>query len=73
MTYQPPSPSEFKTLIHERLGLTRSQAGKLADVSGNKIGQWSAGKGQVPFSVLATIINQSMGVTISQENWRSEI
>ncbi len=72
MSYQPPTPHELRNLLTQ-LNLSRSEAGKLADVSGDKIGKWCAGKGQMPFSVLHTIINKSIGENVSQSEWRSEI
>ncbi len=71
--YKPPSPEELKDLVHVKLKLSRSEAGGLADVSGGKIGQWSAGKGQMPYSVLATIINRATGKTVTPEDWRDQI
>ena len=72
MTYKPPTTQELRDLL-ARLNLSRSQAGKLADVTGDKIGKWCAGKGQMPFSVLHTIINKSLAIDVSQGNWREEI
>ena len=72
MTYKPPTPKELRDILAQ-LNLSRSQAGKLADVSGDKIGKWAAGKGQMPFSVLHTIINKSLAIDVSQGNWREEI
>lgn len=71
--YRPPTPDELKNLIHVQLGFSRSEAGELADVSGGNIGKWSAGKGQIPYSVLCTIIARATGKIVSPENWREEI
>ena len=69
--YVPPSPEELRLLLQD-LGLSRSEAGKLADVTGNKIGKWCSG-GAIPYSVLFTIIAKSNGIKISADSWRNEL
>lgn len=69
--YVPPTPEELRALL-QNLGLSRSEAGKLADVSGNKIGKWCSG-GAIPYSVLFTIIAKSSDVQVTQADWRNEL
>lgn len=73
MTYIAPSPDEIKSLIHQRFELSRSEAGSLADVSGGAVGKWTAGKGVMPYSVLAVIVFKQTGVMVSLDDWRNEI
>jgi hypothetical protein len=71
--YDPPSPDEFRQLL-QTLALSRGQAGKLADVTGNRVGKWcSAGGGTVPFSVLFTIVSRHLNIRISPLLWRDEL
>lgn len=71
--YDPPSPDEFRQLLQD-LELSRGQAGKLADVTGNRIGKWcSAGGGAVPFSVLFTIVARQRNIQLSPHLWRDEL
>jgi predicted transcriptional regulator len=69
--YISPSPEELKSLLYE-IGLSRSETGKLADVTGNKIGKWCSGD-VMPYSVLFTIVAKSYKINISQKSWREEI
>ena len=69
--YVPPSPEELKALL-QVMALSRGQAGKLADVSGNKVGKWCSG-GAIPYSVLFTIIAKAADIQVSQVDWRSEL
>ena len=69
--YIPPSPEELRSLL-QKMGLSRGEAGKLADVSGNKIGKWCSG-GVIPYSVLFTIIARHSKVQISEAGWREEL
>lgn len=71
--YDPPSPDEFRELL-QTLALSRGQAGKLAGVTGNRIGKWcSPGGGTVPFSVLYTIVSRGQNIGISPSLWRDEL
>mgnify|MGYP000454027810 CR=1 FL=1 len=69
--YVPPSPEELRLLLQD-LGLSRSQAGKLADVTGNKVGKWCSG-GAIPYSVLFTIVTKSLDIKVSATGWRDEL
>ncbi|RVU81549.1 hypothetical protein EOL70_26275 [Leucothrix sargassi] len=69
--YVPPTPEELRALL-QALGLSRSEAGKLADVTGNKIGKWCSG-GAIPYSVLFTIIAKHNGILLSAGSWRNEL
>ena len=69
--YVPPSPEELRLLLQD-LGLSRSQAGKLADVTGNKVGKWCSG-GAIPYSVLYTIFSKSLNIQVSAAGWRDEL
>lgn len=70
--YDPPSPAELRAIL-QALGLSRSQAGKLADVTGNRIGKWCSAGAAMPYSVLFTIVSKHCNLPLSTANWRSEI
>lgn len=71
--YDPPSPDELRELL-QVLELSRGRAGKLADVTGNRVGKWcSAGGGSVPFSVLFTVIARHQHLQVSPSLWRDEL
>lgn len=69
--YIPPSPEELRSLLQE-MGLSRSEAGKLADVSGNKVGKWCSG-GAIPYSVLFTIVARHFEIQVSKAGWKEEL
>ena len=41
----------------------------LADINRNKVGQLVSGNGQIPYSVLYTIIHKTLGVAITYDDW----
>lgn len=69
--YIPPSPEELRSLLQD-MELSRGEAGKLADVSGNKVGKWCSG-GAMPYSVLFTIVAKKYDLNISMADWREEL
>ncbi len=70
--YDPPSPEEFRELL-QTLELSRGQAGKLSDVTGNRVGKWcNTGSGSIPFSVLFTIVARHKNLQLSPAMWRKE-
>ena len=70
--YVPPTPEELRALL-QAVGLSRSQAGKLADVTGNSVGKWCSSGGAIPYSVLFTIVAKSCNLQVSSIDWRGEI
>lgn len=70
--YIPPSPDALREILHT-LGLSRSQAGKLADVTGNRVGKWCSNGGAIPYSVLFTIFAKRCNLHVSPMDWRDEI
>lgn len=70
--YDPPNPEELREIL-QTLGLSRSQAGKLADVTGNRIGKWCSAGAAMPYSVLFTIVAKHCNLQLSEADWRSEI
>lgn len=71
--YDPPSPDEFRELLQD-LELSRGQAGKLADVTGNRVGKWcGTSGGTVPFSVLFTIVARQRNIRLTPHLWRDEL
>ncbi|WP_298613435.1 hypothetical protein [uncultured Thiothrix sp.] len=78
--YKPPSPQELEYLLFKvivpALNIEESKGSKLAalaDIDRKKIGQWVSGNGQIPYSVLYTIVNKALDIKISCENWRAEV
>lgn len=79
-TYKPPTPEELEHLLFKvvapALNIQESkgsQLAALADIDRKKIGQWVSGNGQIPYSVLYTIVNKALDIKISCENWRAEV
>lgn len=70
--YDPPNPEELREIL-QTLGLSRSQAGRLADVTGNRIGKWCSTGAAMPYSVLFTIVAKHCNLQLSEADWRSEI
>ena len=78
--YKPPTPTELEYLLFKiiapALEIEESKGSRLsalADVDRKKIGQWVSGNGQIPYSVLYTMVHKSLGIAISCENWRTEV
>ncbi len=71
--YIPPSSNELRELL-QMIKLSRGQAGKLADVTGNRIGKWcSPNGGAIPYSVLFTVLARGCGLQVSPALWRDEL
>lgn len=79
-SYIAPTPEELEYLLFKQivpaLGIQESKSASLAalaDIDRKKIGQWVSGSGQIPYSVLYTIVNKGLGIAISTSNWRHEL
>lgn len=79
-TYRAPTPTELEYLLFKviapALEIEESKGSRLAalaDIDRKKIGQWVSGNGQIPYSVLYTMVHKSLGIAISCEKWRSEV
>lgn len=79
-TYRAPTPTELEYLLFKVIAPALeiedskgSRLAALADIDRKKIGQWVSGNGQIPYSVLYTMVHKSLGIAISCENWRTEV
>ena len=79
-SYIAPTPEELEHLLFKRiapaLGIEKSKGSSLAalaDIDRKKIGQWCSGSGQIPYSVLYTLVHKGLGVKITCANWRHEL
>ena len=79
-SYIAPTPEELEHLLFKRiapaLGIKESKGlslAALADIDRKKIGQWCSGSGQIPYSVLYTLVHKGLGVKITCANWRHEL
>lgn len=71
--YIPPSPEEVRALL-KVLELSRGQAGRLANVSGGRVGKWCVSSdASMPYSVLFTVIARQLQLMVSPVNWRQEL
>ncbi len=78
-SYIAPIPEELEYLLFKQivpaLGIQESKGASLAalaDIDRKKIGQWCSGGGQIPYSVLYTMVHKGLGIAISREHWRTE-
>ncbi|TXH71292.1 MAG: hypothetical protein E6Q83_03560 [Thiothrix sp.] len=79
-SYIAPTPEELEYILFKQivpaLGIQESKGASLsalADIDRKKIGQWCSGNGQIPYSVLYTIIHKGLNIKITCDNWRQEI
>lgn len=79
-SYLAPTPEELEYLLFKQivpaLGIEESKGASLAalaDIDRKKIGQWCSGSGQIPYSVLYTMVHKGLGIAISREHWRTEL
>ena len=72
MTYTPPTPAEFRSLL-ARWSLTGAAAATQAGVVMRQIRRYTGGQTPVPYAVLYTLVSKQQGIMISVDGWRGEL
>ena len=70
--YRAPSSEEVRDLL-KRLELTGVQASALVDVKSRQIRRYTGGDAVMPYAVLYTLLSKTKQVSVSPDNWRSEL
>lgn len=72
MAYQPPTPTELRTLLR-RWRLTQTAAAAILLLDPRTVGRWAAGDVPVPFAALACLAARYSGRIVDAETWRESL